>query len=160
MISNTVTVRYWTRNNHKAHSPSVTPTQPIEPEEEIAMTEETVSLEDPLMAEGMEKEEKMEESPSAEMDSNIIDNELMLDPLAEEEPLAKKPLSEPDVIEADDSSVMNHQSILKNWKIKAALIGGVLLIVGFWFFRLIRSRKARGEFDFAQTNIDIDNIEE
>ena len=45
-------------------------------------------------------------------------------------------------------------------KIKVIAIAGILLILAVFFIRMIRNRKNKADFDFSQTHIDIDNIEE
>lgn len=70
-----------------------------------------------------------------------------------------KPPSSSDVIDASGGE--DSPFVSKNMNmVKIIAIVGILLILAVFFIRIIRNRKNRADFDFSQTHIDIDNIEE
>ena len=147
-MSETVTVYYWSGS-----AAAVVDTEPLpEPspdEPEVAIEEES-----------MPKELTPEEPPT--LDGGDAED---LVAMPEEEPLPSIPPEPPapsnnidtsgDGGEGSSSFVSNNAS-----KIKVIAIVGILLILAAFFIRMIRNRKNRADFDFSQTHIDIDNIEE
>ena len=132
---------------------------PPEPENNVVLEEEQPA---PV------EEEVTAPSPSAEeiVTEEVAGNNLIMEedpmPVIEEPSMEITPpaASPPEPSPPDTKKSWLNKNSLKSWKFKAIVVGGILFIVGFWFFRLIRNRKSRGEFDFSQTNINIDNIEE
>ena len=143
-VSETVTVYYWPGSDVQIAENT---SEPSMPEPEVLPESETpgdTDEEPPTLDGGAEdlamSEEEVLQAPS---------------PLESEIP--------PSVDNVDTSGDEDGASsfVSKNVnKIKVVAIVGILLILAVFFIRMIRNRKNRSDFDFSQTHIDIDNIEE
>ena len=154
-VSETVTVYYW--SGSAATVVNNTPDEPSMPEPEV-LSEPEVPSELPGSAEDMPI---AEEPPT--LDGGGTDEDLAM---LEEEEVLQAPSPEPKIPPfADNAGVSSDDGassfVSKNVnKIKVVAIVGILLILAAFFIRMIRNRKNRADFDFSQTHIDIDNIEE
>jgi len=141
IVNETVTVYYWPGS---AAQVVESPPPEILPEPEKPVLD--LSDSDPA--------EMPEEPPT--LDGGVVEDVAMM---PEEEvlqpPSPPKPDIPPDIISGDGSFVSKNAS-----KIKVIAIIGVLLILAAFFIRMVLNRKNRADFDFSQTHIDIDNIEE
>ncbi len=148
-VNETVTLYYWpgSRAVVEGEQPPSAPEQAAGPDlssdataekEEKAVQEDSMIEEPPTLDGGGDEES-----------SALIEEEVLQPPEA-------SPSS--DIIEGESEA---DSFISKNAnKIKVIAIAGILLILAVFFIRMIRNRKNRSDFDFSQTHIDIDNIEE
>ncbi|MDE0151774.1 MAG: hypothetical protein OXK80_04685 [Bdellovibrionales bacterium] len=141
-VSETVTVYYWPGSaamvaENTAPEPEVLP-EPEAPSEPESVEEMPIAEEPPTLDGGAEDLAMPEEVlPAPSPEPNI-------------------PPSEGIGADSDGSSFASKNA----GKIKVIAIAGILLILAAFFIRMIRNRKNRADFDFSQTHIDIDNIEE
>jgi len=118
---------------------------------------------EPEPAEIPDHKEKM---PLVEEEPPTLDGGEESADLAMPEEVPQIPSPEPEIPpladnKIDTSSDDGSSFVSKNVnKIKVVAIIGVLLILAAFFIRMVRNRKNRADFDFSQTHIDIDDIEE
>ncbi len=149
-ISETVTIYYWSGS-----SASVAEATPPMPEEEPSAD---VPDDDPMAGGSM-----LEDVPPDEEPPTLNGGAEDLVAMPEEEALPPSPMPETppppssNIESGDGASSFVSKNINK---IKVIAIVGILLILAAFFIRMIRNRKNRADFDFSQTHIDIDNIEE
>ena len=153
ILDQTVTIQYWPNSSAP---PSQATAPPMEESLETALEEPLPPSEEPLPEPPVEEPLPMDDEPlePAPFDEPELD-----------EPPADSPLpvdnSVPELLMEETGTQQKTQLFnMKSWKVKGAIIGLILIIIGLWFAKLIRSKKGRSEFDFSQTNIDIDNIDE
>ena len=140
-VSETVTVYYWTGSSpdildNAMPEPEVLPEPEVSPEvvEEMPTVEEPPTLDGGAEDLGMAEEVLKDSSQEPEM----MDEGMSVDSVEEGSSFASR----------------------NSGKIKIIAIAGILLIIAVFFIRMVRNRKNRADFDFSQTHIDIDNIEE
>ena len=138
IVNEPTTIQYWAgKDNIEAPAPPSLADEP--PEEMKTPPDEGVSenenMEMPETEENLLKEENLIKEPPTigEIES----------PPSEEE---TQKIEEPQ--EKSDSNVL-----------KIAVVAAIILIIAFLLVKIIRNRKNK-DFDFSQTHIDIDNIEE
>lgn len=145
-VGETVTVYYWPGSAAVVAESAV-------PEPEVLPEPEAPS-EPP--AEGIEGMPVAEEPPT--LDGGAEDLAMP------EEEVLQAPSPEPEIppSESIGAGIDEGSSFASknSGKIKVIAIAGILLILAAFFIRMIRNRKNRADFDFSQTHIDIDNIEE
>ena len=153
-VSETVTVYYWPGSAVTVanNTPEPSTPEPSIPEPEVPSDELSGSVEGMPIVE--------EEPPTLDGGSGTEDLAMP------EEEVLQAPSPEPTIPpSADNIGVSSDDGfssfVSKNVnKIKVVAIVGILLILAAFFIRMIRNRKNRADFDFSQTHIDIDNIEE
>ena len=172
VVQETVSLMYWAGKKDLAMSesapissdsqePSLEEPQPPAAEEALNQQQEQAPLPDSPL-EDLNKGAK--EEIQAENNNDILNMDSGgIEPSFEEPEALTESFSDgavgggtPPAEAATSSSV----GFLQSSKFKGFVVIAVLALFGFWFVRLIRRRKERSEFDFSQTNIDIDNIEE
>ena len=140
VIKEAVTIQYW-----------IADFSPATGEETVEQSSNDEQIDDPMMAENM----------PADGDSSSDD--MMLTDEAE-----------PILLDAEDSMNMDMMDDKLNLKqvatdqkpmigsdqIKLASIALIIVIIGLLLAKIIRDRRNRSDFDFTQTHIDIDNLEE
>ena len=171
-VQETVTLMYWSGKNLAAENSSAALEEPAPLEPANPASEEppplTADQENALPPENQD-EDPLSPEPSLQPPEEIqANNEALEDMPPFEEP--EDTAQGPSPMMMDNSSAPaggavgggtpSSGSFLQSSKFKGFAVVAVLSIFGFWFIRLIRRRKERSEFDFSQTNIDIDNIEE
>ena len=144
-VNETVTIYYWPGSS--------------------AIVEDTASVPEPSSEEGLVADEpempveKDQDISLSEEEPPTLDGGMDTAVVSEEE----APQLMPDDDDTTQSVVDEEEGSLvsKNMsKIKGIAIAGILLILAVFFIRMIRNRKNKADFDFSQTHIDIDNIEE
>lgn len=145
-INETVTVYYWPGSSATVGD-TTSPPKPSS-EEELADKPEMAAVEDQDMP-------FPEEEPPT-LDGGMDDEAAVSE---EEAPQLMSDDVSPKIESAGDEEEGSLVSKNMN-KIKVIAIAGILLILAVFFIRMIRNRKNRADFDFSQTHIDIDNIEE
>lgn len=170
----TVTVQYWAQTD-SSPEPSLSENMMEEPPmEEQPFAAEQPPAPEPLPAEppavDLPPEEpapaaaEAEQPPAAEplpAEPPAVDpppEDLSAEAPPPAEPIASDPIIE--VPPQEEEGGVKKLLDTSSWKFKGIAIAVVLIIVALWFAKLIRSRKAKSNFEFSQTNIDIDNIEE
>ena len=149
VLEQPVTIQYWSNNSEPPQEEIPPPMEDLPPEESLPAEP---PLEDPLPAPS--PEEPLEDVPFEEPE---LEEPVMDTPIA---PMDNNIPELPVEGEGNDETQKFQLLNMGSWKVKGAIIGLILIIIGLWFAKLIRSRKGRSEFDFSQTNIDIDNIDE
>ena len=146
MIQEPITIQYWIADN----APTMIENEPVATSETTMPLEETlVDLNDEL-------------SISADTDGNNTPTD---------EPIGEQPFAD-DVMDENmndpkaplDSMMAGDQTDKQNlWgsnQVKIVCLVIVLIIIALLLSKIIRDRKNRSDFDFSQTHIDIDNLEE
>ena len=152
-VNETVTVYYWLGSSAKIKD--ATPAPEPSPEEVLADESEIADVADVDVDTDVENQDisvSEEEPPTLDGGMDTAD-------VSEEE----APQLMPDEASSETQSAVDGEGSLfsKNMnKIKVIAIAGILLILAVFFIRMIRNRKNKADFDFSQTHIDIDNIEE
>ena len=149
-ISETVTVYYW-----QGSSARMEDTPPPPPDEQPAPM-------DPLPDEPVTIGQEEQETPASSEEPPTLGGEEDDLAMAEEDPLQPMPETISDDMDTSVEGGGEAASFVSenSNKIKIVAIAGILLILAAFFIRMIRNRKNRADFDFSQTHIDIDNIEE
>ena len=153
VLSQPVTVQYWpnTAEVSQAEAPQAPTPSPMEELPSEEPLPEEPPLEDPLPA----------PSPEESLESAPFDEPGLEEPVMDDTPIPPMDNDLPELpTEGSDEKQKFQLLNMGSWKVKGAIIGLILIIIGLWFAKLIRSKKGRSEFDFSQTNIDIDNIDE
>ena len=150
-VNKNITIQYWPQNNQQA---SFEPEMVATPEEET--TEEVI--ETPPIEEIPEMEASQEPDPYADIEGEIIETGDLEIPDLDNIPLDEGP--SPFEEDMEDMTEETSELSLQSWKVKGGIVGLILIAIAFWFSRLIKNRKKKSEFDFSQTNINIDEIEE
>ena len=166
-INQTTTIVYWTGTGSTA-SAEMAPEEPApaEPAADPAAggqaPAETASAEPEMPAADTPMAEK--EDPFADPFAQAEGGDTPEDPLliGETSPPAE-PLMEDPMMDSKKEASPAPASISENkkdFRFKLALTGLIVMALGLLLAHTIRKRKASKDFDFSQTNIDIDNIEE
>ena len=166
VVEQTVTIRYWSGDS-LANAPQAPLPTPEQPPVDEAPPVEAIE-EDPFSPPVEEPAPEPAAQPPVPPEESIPPPNPADDPFAPapEEPLppAEDPLApapQPDPLAEDTIQTQKQVGLdFNSWKVKGSIIILILIGAALWFARLIRKRKSRSEFDFSQTNIDIDSIEE
>ncbi len=138
-ISDPVTIQYWIADTAPINTPPIEEEPPMMPQEEEATEEVAMAIEEP------------DDIPIPDDEPVIIeDTSVAMDEL---------PIEKPQMDPVQEDS-MKTKSSWNNDKIKIISAGVILVIVALLLAKIIRDRKNRSDFDFSQTHIDIDNLEE
>ena len=152
ILDQTVTIQYWPGSSEPPQAEEA-------PSMEEALEEPLPPAEEPLPEPPLEEPLPMDDEPLEEAPFDEPELEFPPEPTAD--PSIPMDNNVPELsMEEADTKQKTQLFNMKSWKFKGAVIGLILIIIGLWFAKLIRSKKGRSEFDFSQTNIDIDNIDE